>query len=194
MIINKLNLLLAERYIKASKLSKETGIAQSTISKIVNNSTTQIDYATLDSLCRFLEVTPSDFFEFDPISLKLHSFELEENLEEGKEESENRDIKYFVFYASYYEGVNAFRAEKYLVYVDGSYVNVYPNSFSQNGDEYFIRRISELSIGLQRALSEKVEDFVIKNLKEYLTLGKAETNSLNIDVEILPKEPLLSKL
>ena len=37
MIINKLNLLLAERFIKASKLAKDTGIAQSTISKIVNN-------------------------------------------------------------------------------------------------------------------------------------------------------------
>ena len=51
MIINKLNLLLAERFIKASKLAKDTGIAQSTISKIVNNATSQIDYSTLDKIC-----------------------------------------------------------------------------------------------------------------------------------------------
>ncbi|MFK5241634.1 helix-turn-helix domain-containing protein, partial [Lactococcus lactis] len=57
MIINKLNLLLAERFIKASKLAKDTGIAQSTISKIVNNATSQIDYSTLDKICLYLKIT-----------------------------------------------------------------------------------------------------------------------------------------
>ncbi|WP_242933848.1 helix-turn-helix domain-containing protein [Lactococcus cremoris] len=43
-------------FIKASKLAKDTGIAQSTISKIVNNATSQIDYSTLDKICLYLKI------------------------------------------------------------------------------------------------------------------------------------------
>ncbi|USJ20212.1 helix-turn-helix domain-containing protein [Lactococcus formosensis] len=71
MIINKLNVLLAERYIRASKLAKDTGIAQSTISKIVNNSTSQIDYSTLNTICNYLKITPGEFFEYSPWNLKI---------------------------------------------------------------------------------------------------------------------------
>ena len=66
MIINRLSILLAERNIKASQLSVDTGIAKSTLTKITNNNSIQIDYLTLNKICNYLKVTPNDFFDYSP--------------------------------------------------------------------------------------------------------------------------------
>lgn len=69
MIRNKLSLLLAERGIKATKVANDTGIARSTLSKINNNSSEKIDYSTINTLCRYLQITPCDFFEYVPFDV-----------------------------------------------------------------------------------------------------------------------------
>ncbi|MEB5927222.1 helix-turn-helix transcriptional regulator [Enterococcus faecalis] len=69
MLRNKLSILLAERGIKATKVSNDTGIARSTLSKINNNSSEKIDYSTINTLCRYLKITPCDFFEYLPFDI-----------------------------------------------------------------------------------------------------------------------------
>lgn len=69
MIINRLSILLVERNIKASKLSVDTGIAKSTLTKITNNNSIQIDYLTLNKICNYLKVTPNDFFDYSPYDI-----------------------------------------------------------------------------------------------------------------------------
>lgn len=78
MIRNNLAILLLERNIKAIQVSNDTGIAQSTLSKISNNSTEKIDYSTINTLCNYLKITPCEFFEYSPIDVSF-SFFLDEN-------------------------------------------------------------------------------------------------------------------
>lgn len=71
MLINRLNTLLAERRISGSRLSIETKIAQSTISKITSNKSKQIDYKTLNTICNFLKIQPNDFYEYSPYDFEI---------------------------------------------------------------------------------------------------------------------------
>ncbi|MGR1441750.1 helix-turn-helix transcriptional regulator, partial [Streptococcus agalactiae] len=71
MLINRLAILLAERSLSGSRLAVDTGIAQSTISKITSNKSKQVDYATVNTICNNLKVTPSDFFEYSPIDYDI---------------------------------------------------------------------------------------------------------------------------
>jgi DNA-binding Xre family transcriptional regulator len=70
MIRMRLGELMAERNLKANKISLDTGIARSTLSGISTNTNKMIQLETLDSLCRYLKVQPSDFFEFLPIEIE----------------------------------------------------------------------------------------------------------------------------
>ncbi len=71
MIINRLSVLLAERNVRANRLAIETGIAPSTLTRINNNRSSQIDYETLNSICNFFKITPNDFFDYSPFDFEV---------------------------------------------------------------------------------------------------------------------------
>lgn len=70
--------MLAERNMKAKKLSLLTGIAQSTLTRINNNNSAQIDYDTLNKICNQLQIEPMDFFDYTP-----YDFEVSADYENG---------------------------------------------------------------------------------------------------------------
>ena len=65
MLKNRLLIVFAEKETKASKVSKKTGIAESTISNLANNKT-DVKLSTLIKLCKALKVRLSDLIEFLP--------------------------------------------------------------------------------------------------------------------------------
>lgn len=79
MLINRLAILLAERTLSGSRLSVETGIAQSTISKITSNKSKQVDYATVNTICNNLQITPNDFFDYSPFDYDISCLKDEED-------------------------------------------------------------------------------------------------------------------
>ena len=85
-IRSRLDVLLAERKmhgeaLTTEELSEKIGVAQSTISNLVNNRTTRISFETLDKLCKFFKCTPNDILLFTPDSE-------EEATEQDKEREE----------------------------------------------------------------------------------------------------------
>lgn len=72
MLRNKLAVLIAERELTAAKVSEETGIARSTLSSLVNNTGDGVQYKTLDKLCNYFGITPSEFFDYAPFILKYN--------------------------------------------------------------------------------------------------------------------------
>ena len=46
-----------------SELSRRSGVSLTTINAMVNNKTTRVDLATLDKLCRVLDVDPGDLLK-----------------------------------------------------------------------------------------------------------------------------------
>lgn len=55
MIHSRLNLLMAERRVNVSELSRLTGISRTMLSKLYNDDFARIDVETLDKLCSFFE-------------------------------------------------------------------------------------------------------------------------------------------
>lgn len=79
MIKCNLAVLLAERNIKISELSKRTGISRTTLTALTQNQSKGIQFDTFDTLCNFLNVKPNDLFiqeQFD------YDFEVNDIVEE----------------------------------------------------------------------------------------------------------------
>jgi DNA-binding Xre family transcriptional regulator len=70
LIRNRLSILLAERNLKITKVSKDTGIARSTLTTIAQNDVKMIQLETINALCIYLGVNPGDFFEFIPYDIE----------------------------------------------------------------------------------------------------------------------------
>ena len=76
MIKCSLSILLAERNLKITKVSKETGISRTTLTALYYNTNQGIQFDTLNTLCKYLRITPSDLIlynEYD-VSLKNMNF------------------------------------------------------------------------------------------------------------------------
>lgn len=66
MLRNRLRILLAERDLKIKDLMNATGLSRNSLSNMVNNRSANVSTKNLDKLCNYLEVTPTEFWEFKP--------------------------------------------------------------------------------------------------------------------------------
>lgn len=57
-----LAVLLAERNLKISELSKRTGISRTTLTSLAQNQSKGIQFDTFDTLCNYLKISPNDLF------------------------------------------------------------------------------------------------------------------------------------
>lgn len=62
MIKCNLAVLLAERNIKISELSKRTGISRTTLTALAQNHSKGIQFDTFDTLCSYLKIYPNELF------------------------------------------------------------------------------------------------------------------------------------
>lgn len=62
MIENRLRVIAAERYLKITKISDDTGISRTTLTAMSNNTAKGITYATINTLCKYLHITPNELF------------------------------------------------------------------------------------------------------------------------------------
>lgn len=69
MIRNNLSLLLTERNLKITKVSNDTNISRTTLTALNQNDNKMIQMETINTLCKYLKVTPGDFFEYSPIDV-----------------------------------------------------------------------------------------------------------------------------
>lgn len=71
MVRCNLAVLLAERNLRITKVSSDTGISRTTLTNLANNYGTGIQLDTLNTLCMYLKVTPSQIFHFVPVDIKV---------------------------------------------------------------------------------------------------------------------------
>jgi DNA-binding Xre family transcriptional regulator len=77
MIKCNLAVLLAERNIKITKVSKDTGISRTTLTSLTNNYAQGIQFDTLDTLCKYLSITPDKLLLSSYVTVQLNSIEVE---------------------------------------------------------------------------------------------------------------------
>lgn len=107
MIKTNLAVLMAERGLKIADVYEATGISKTTLMAISENTGKGIQYETVDKLCNYLEVSPSDFFVYAPYIFNIfdssfnkavggseYSHNLFCNIKKGESES-NFDIGLF---------------------------------------------------------------------------------------------------
>lgn len=71
MVISNLGVLLAERNIKISKVSQDTGISRTTLTQLASHYNQGIQFETLNKLCTYLHVAPADILLYTPIDFTL---------------------------------------------------------------------------------------------------------------------------
>lgn len=61
----KLKEIVDSRGLKASYITKNTGITKSALSNLMNNKTNSISFENLEKICKLLDITPNDIFELE---------------------------------------------------------------------------------------------------------------------------------
>lgn len=69
MIKNNLKVILVENGVRISQVAKDTGIARSTITALSENHSKGIQLDTMNKLCMYLRVSPSDLFAYAPVDI-----------------------------------------------------------------------------------------------------------------------------
>lgn len=72
MILSRLKVLLAERNIKISRVSNDTGISRTTLTALAQNTSKGVQFETIDTLCQYLGIKISDFFEYVPFDIDIN--------------------------------------------------------------------------------------------------------------------------
>lgn len=184
MLRNKLSILLTERGIKATKVSNDTGIARSTLSKITNNASEKIDYGTINTLCRYLKITPCDFFEYVPfdvdffVSIEEGSiYSPEEGLPTFKVEAflnvDDADGKHSIEYEGFLEsyGPASQNTDAIGLYIEPSSANdvIDIDMYLSDVSQTFITDITQK---FKNELTKAVEDFGFKSHdKDFITIN-----------------------
>ena len=66
-----LSIILAEKNLKITKVSNDTGISRTTLTALCNNTSQGIQFDTLNTLCSYLNVKPNELIHHIPIELKI---------------------------------------------------------------------------------------------------------------------------
>ena len=62
----RVDVVLAQRKMKAKELAKELGATEGQLSKLRNGHMSGIKFETLDKLCQILDCTPGDLLDYEP--------------------------------------------------------------------------------------------------------------------------------
>lgn len=71
MIFCNLKTLLAQRNITISKISSDTKLSRTTITSLCSNKSGGIQFDTLDTICSYLKVLPSEVILFSPYQINF---------------------------------------------------------------------------------------------------------------------------
>lgn len=71
MIRCNLSILLAERNLKITKVSNDTGISRTTLTSLNSNRAQGIQFDTINTLCTYLKINPDQLISFIPVDIKL---------------------------------------------------------------------------------------------------------------------------
>ena len=79
MIRCNLSILLAERDLRITKVSNDTGISRTTLTSLANNRSQGIQLDTINTLCNYLQVGPEKLISYVPVEIKVNDVEIINN-------------------------------------------------------------------------------------------------------------------
>lgn len=91
MIKNNFNTLMAERQLKITRVSNDTGISRTTLTALSQEMSKGVQLDTLNTLCKYFNITPCEFFDYLPFDLE---YNIEQDTEEELVPNSEDDIEY----------------------------------------------------------------------------------------------------
>ena len=192
MIRNRLSILLAERELTATEVSKETGISRTTLSSLVNNSGEGIQFKTLETICRFLDIEPSLFFDYS--NALIHY----ENVKLSSYKYNNTDYEEFYFDLPISVGVEE-QVHRFNIYIQSKnqdfsdmksrfkefdfYVDI------DTSTDFFDYIYNGLSLALKKETAKKILKISIELSKEIINkkYKTEKEQTVSVDIENLDK-------
>ena len=91
MIKNNFDELVAQRKLKITRISNDTGLSRPTLNSLSRDDGKGIQYDTLNTLCKYFNITPCEFFDYLPFDLE---YNIEQDTEEELVPNSEDDIEY----------------------------------------------------------------------------------------------------
>lgn len=180
MIRNRLSELLSERGLKISRVAKEVEIARSSLTSMVQNDSEMIRYDAIDKLCKYLNVSPNDFFEYMPISIE-YTFDEEPDVEYSIDYNFDNKLVLDKFVFDFLVDVNAYgKSETFDLEV--KFMGFEPNEktnfkiSNESNTENLKEVVNYLTPGLKNVLHKRIQKQMQNYVTEYL-LEDIENNS-----------------
>ena len=150
MIRCNLAILLAEKGLKITDISRETGISRTTLTSLSNNYSKGIQFDTINVLCNYLDTTPDKLITYVPVDISI--------LEIKSKPTDDRNLSIKVKMNK-----NHFN---YYTYLDATCT--YNSSKTFNLEESKILHDIDISVGIDNYLENDWDQSEIENTIEKL--------------------------
>lgn len=173
MIKNQLSTLLAERSLKITKVSNDTGISRTTLTALNQNENKMVQMVTINTLCNYLKITPADFFEYSPLDASFY-FELGDLTTTDEQRSHGEPLEFttngFINFTKYGDKFGSIEFNGFLMDYgivehannnDIFLLGIFLNPISDTS-KYF----DDLSISLQTQIKNDFSKFIEKKLNK----------------------------
>lgn len=190
MIKNNFNELVAQRKLKITRISNDTGISRPTLNSLTRDDGKGIQYDTLNKLCNYFNVTPSEFFSYIPYDISFNFEVMDEKGEvinqvdkiEYTEKKrailfinvfDNKGVKKHTFEILYYV-LTTFNTTVDVNEVGGVFEEVKGNSSNvlldqeqfENVENEFIAFLKQLEVQWQTKIIEDIMYYLSNNINE----------------------------
>lgn len=158
MIRSNLSILLAERNLKISKVSKDTGISRTTLTSLSSNNSQGIQFDTFNKLCSYLKVNANDLFSFIPYDISIG------DLVQVDDESFNLPVKiidsHLIF--DFTLLIYVYNYKSSIIKADITFEVNQPDSLLEKSIDYFYK----LPVPFRTDFEENVKNKIINYYKE----------------------------
>jgi hypothetical protein len=94
MIKNNFNELMAQKKLKITRVSNDTGISRPTLTSLTRGESKGIQYDTLNTLCNYFNITPCEFFDYIPYEFTIKIIDTDNKaIKDFKYNEKNLNIK-----------------------------------------------------------------------------------------------------
>lgn len=192
MIKNNFNTLMAERQLKITRVSNDTGISRTTLTALSQEMSKGVQLDTLNTLCNYFSITPCEFFSYIPFDIQ-YNFEIIDELAEsigqpfGIEYTLQKKALLFInVYDNKGIKKNTFEILYFVLTTYNTTVDVETDEFGEflrdvignssriildqeqfeNGDNEFIAFLKEFEVQWQTKIIDDIMQYMAKDIDE----------------------------
>lgn len=192
MIKNNFNTLMAERQLKITRVSNDTGISRTTLTALSQEMSKGVQLDTLNTLCNYFSITPCEFFSYIPYDIQYNFDIIDEQGEviDQRDELEYTTQKKALLFINVFDNKglkkHTFEILYFVLTTYNTTVDVDVNNFGEilgeikgnsskvildqkqfeNGDNEFIIFLKQLEVQWQTKIIDDIMQYMTKDINK----------------------------